>query len=197
MSTARARTYRGRYTVGGMRAPTGTGTRLTRALALGGSGTLVGAVAHVHAGASAHVGVTPVVGALLVLVLSWTATARRVTWPVIALLIGAGQLTTHVTLSAGSATAGHGHAAVLPSLSAPSAASTELPMLVLHGLAWALLTVVFTVGERALWRSVHRLLNGLPNAVPLPRHRQAVGEPSRVRSPLAHGRVLGRAPPVL
>ena len=167
--------------------------RVLRALVLTGAGVGLGAVAHSHAGA-VRLSAGSVLAVLGVLGLSWVATARRMTWPVIATILAVGQLLTHVALAAGHAGA-HDHGSSTMAL--PEVAPLDGRMVVVHTVAWVVLTLLFTVGERALWRSVTRLLT--PWTVPvLPvsgRHPLTLA-PVAPGSALAHRRVLGRAPPL-
>ena len=99
-----------------MRAPDRSGLRLLRAVVLAGSSTALGGLAHTRAGA-VEIGPGSVLALLAVLALSWVATARRVTWPVIALVLAGGQALTHLALTAGHAGGLHLHgsgAAALP-----------------------------------------------------------------------------------
>jgi hypothetical protein len=182
-----------------MRAPTGVGMRLLRASALAGASVGLGGVAHTHA-AVAELSARSAGAVALVLALSWVATARQVTWPVVALILGGGQGLTHVALSAGAGTGSHGHgggAVSLPADSASAMAPVDARMLLLHAGAWVALTVLFTVGERALWRSVQRLLT--PWSLPAPSHhrpRSVAIVPLLAVSALAHRSVRGRAPPL-
>lgn len=181
-----------------MRSPDRLGPRLGRAFTLAGSGIALGSVAHLEAGAAAHLGMPALVGAVLMLALAWSATARRVPWPVVALVLGAGQAVTHGALTIGGGAQGlggtHAHGSTV---SLPAAPGADARMLALHVAAWILLTWAFTLGERALWRSVERILAGMPRVwLPLPHPRVAVAGPAALTSALAHRTVLGRAPPL-
>lgn len=176
-----------------MHAPGRVWLRLLRALVLTGSGLALGGLAHTHA-APGRAGPALALAALAVLGLSWVATARQVRWSTMAVVLGAGQALTHAALSAGHVQAPHAHETSTVAL--PATAPVDGRMLLLHVGAWAALTLLFTVGERALWRSVARLLSPwtvpvLPVWGPQP-PAVALGAPG---SALAHRRVLGRAPP--
>jgi hypothetical protein len=179
-----------------MRAPDRLGPRLGRALVLGGSGVALGAMAHVEAGGAVRVAGPTLVATTFVLALAWFATARRVSWPVIALILGGGQVLTHIALTAGATVAGDAHVHGAPvALSAGPAFDSG--MLALHLVAWGVLTAGFTVGERWLWRTVERILRGLPRVwLPAPHPRAAVAAALTHGSTLARRTVLGRAPPV-
>lgn len=180
-----------------MRAPDRLGPRLGRAFVLSGSSIGLGSMAHLWAGGPGAVGAPVFGGAVLVLTLAWVATARQVSWSVIALVLGGGQVITHGALAMGTGMVGtdgaHTHGSA-PGLAAPAAADSR--MLTLHVIAWALLSWAFTVGERALWRSVARLVAAAPRLwSPLPLPRAAGTAPLTPSSVLAHGIVRGRAPP--
>lgn len=156
-------------------------------------------MAHLEAGAVAHLGVPALIGALLVLGLAWSATVRQVSWPVIALVLGAGQVVTHGALTIGTAAPGagvtHTHGSAVNLDVAPGAGWR---MLALHLAAWIVLTWAFTLGERTLWRALARTLAAVPRVwLPLPRPRVAVPGPAALTSVLAHRTVRGRAPPLL
>ena len=175
-----------------MRAPDRQGVRLLRSLVLTAAGTGLGALAHTQA-ADTEVGPGSVLAVLAVLGLSWVATARRVAWPVIALVLAAGQVLTHLALSAGHAGITHRHGSGAAAV--PAVEAMDGRMALLHLGTWVALTWVFTVGERALWRSVRHLVSPwsrprLPYAVP----GQLLVTPSP-GSTLAHTRTRGRAPP--
>ncbi|KAB7745994.1 hypothetical protein GA707_00145 [Nostocoides sp. F2B08] len=183
-----------------MHAPARLGPRLARALLLGGSGIALGSMAHLEAAGSGSgtMAAPALVGASLVLTLAWVATARRVSWPVIALVLAAGQVIIHSALVMGTGVPGvggsHTHGSG-PSLTASTTADPR--MLALHVTAWVLLTWAFTLGERALWRSVERLAAGVTRAwSPPPRPRSAGAAPVTPASVLAPGTIRGRAPPV-
>lgn len=173
--------------------------RLLRALVLTGSSVGLGGLAHIHAEASS-LGVGSALAIAGVLALSWVATARQVTWPVIALILAVGQVLTHLALVPRTGAVPHQHGAdpvSLPAVSLPAVAPVDGRMVLLHAGAWIALTILFTLGERALWRSVRRLVTpwSLP-AMPLPRPRLAVDASFSAPSALAHRRVQGRAPPL-
>ncbi|MCA1783698.1 MAG: hypothetical protein ABR500_00730 [Dermatophilaceae bacterium] len=177
-----------------MRAPNELGMRLLRALVLTGSGVGLGALAHTHAGA-AHLGSSSALVLVAVLALSWVATARRVTWPVIALILAGGQLLTHLSLTAGHGVGSHDHGSGAVFL--PEVAPVDGRMVLVHIGAWVVLTLLFTVGERALWRSVERIVTPWPVPVlPLLRPQPVAGAPVVTFSALAHVRIQGRAPPL-
>ena len=181
-----------------MRAPDRLGPRLGRALTLGGSGIVLGSMAHLEAGAAAHVGAPAVIGAVLVLALAWSATARQVSWPVVALVLGAGQVLTHAALGVGAVAPGAGPHAHGSAVSLAAAPGSDGRMLAAHLVAWAVLTWAFTLGERALWRSLTRIATGMPTMwSPLPRPHVGVWEPVALTSVLARRTVQGRAPPVV
>jgi hypothetical protein len=68
-------------------------------------------------------------------------------------------------------------------------------MVLLHASAWAGLTVLFTVGERALWRTVELLVAPWGAPLRLVRAGSLPAAPLRAGGTLAHRLVLGRAPP--
>ena len=201
------------YTVTIMRSPGSVGMRLVRTLLLAGSSVGLGSVAHQHAGDSS-IGAGAVVAVLAVVALSWGATARLVRWPVIAAILGGGQLLTHLALSSGHPTGGFGggaeiasssqalqaHSHLVPgSVTLTSSGGLDLHMLLMHALAWVVLTILFTVGERTLWRSVDRLLRPwrlLPPPAPAVAPRGSHLVLLVPVSALAHRRCLGRAPPL-
>jgi hypothetical protein len=179
-----------------MRAPDRLGPRLGRALVLGGSGAALGAMAHVEAGGAVRVAGPTLVATTFVLALAWFATARRVSWPVIALILGGGQVLTHVALTAGATVATDAHVHGAP-LALPTGPASGSGMLALHLVAWGLLTAAFTVGEGWLWRTVERILRGLPRVrLPVPHAGAGVAALLTHGSALARRTVLGRAPPV-
>lgn len=176
-----------------MRAPAGVGMRLLRALVLTGSSVGLGWLAHSHAGAT-QVSAGSVLAIAGMLALSWVATARQVTWPVIALILAGGQALTHIALATGH---GGSHDHTTGAVSLPAVVPVDGRMILLHTGAWVALTLLFTVGERALWRSVERL--GTPWALPVllvPRPRLVAVAPLAAVSTLSHRRVRGRAPPL-
>ena len=175
-----------------MRAPDRVKMRLVRALVLTGAGVSLGTLAHLHA-APVRLGAGTLVAVAGVLALSWVATARRVTWPVIALVLALGQALTHLALGSGHGT-GHAHGAEAVAL--PALERREGRMVLLHAAAWVGLTVLFTVGERALWRSVELLVTPWPGPPRLVRARSLPAVTRSVRVSLAHRLVLGRAPPL-
>lgn len=177
-----------------MSAPDRTGIRLLRSLVLTGSSVGLGALAHADTGAT-QVAVGSSLALLVVLALSWAATARRVTWPVIALILAGGQALTHGALSAGPVHGSHAHGAGEVPL--PTVTPMDGRMVLAHLVAWAALTLLFTRGERALWRSVRRLVTPWPAPLlPLPRPRRLVAAAALAPvCTLAHRRVRGRAPP--
>lgn len=181
------------YTVWGMRAPDRVGLRVLRALVLTGSSLALGGLAHAQA-APVRPGPAIALAAFAVLGLSWVATARQVRWSVIALVLGLGQALTHAALAAEHVQAPHAHGTGAVML--PAGAPVDGRMVLLHVGAWAALTLIFTVGERALWRSVQWLLcPWSPPRLPLPRPRALPATPLTPASTLAHRRVRGRAPP--
>lgn len=177
-----------------MRAPDRSGLRLLRAVVLAGSSTALGGMAHTRAGA-VEIGAGSVLALLAVLALSWVATARRVTWPVIALVLAGGQALTHLALAAGHAGRPHLHGSGAAAL--PVVEPADGRMAALHLGAWVALTWVFTVGERALWRTVRRLVTpwSLP-LLPLPQPRPLVSAPLSLGGGLSHPRARDRAPPL-
>lgn len=168
--------------------------RSLRAVVLAGSSVLLGALAHSNAEAS-QVGPGSVLAFSSVLALSWVATARQVTWPVIALILAGGQALTHAALAAGHAGGSHAHDTGAVGL--PVVAPVDGRMIALHAGAWLVLTLLFTVGERALWRSVDRLCTPwVVPVTPLPRPRLVAFAPREAVPALAHHQVRGRAPPL-
>lgn len=206
-------TYTRGYTVEIMRPPDSVGMRLVRTLLLAGSSVGLGSVAHQHAGDSS-IGPGAVIAAVAVVALSWGATVRQVRWPVIAAILGGGQLLTHLALSSGHTTGGFGggagissssgealeaHHLVPGSVGLAAGGGLDLRMLLMHTGAGVILTILFTVGERALWRSVDRLLRPwrlLPPLAPaVAPHSSHLVRPVPL-SALAHRRCLGRDPPL-
>lgn len=176
--------------------------RVLRALVLAGSSLALGTLAHDHAGAAATFGPGSIAAALVVLALSWVATARRVPWPLIAVILGVGQLLTHLALSAGhvghaahGGPGGHAHHGA-PLTLPPVADHSDLRMFLMHAGASVVLTILFTVGEKALWQTVDRLLvTWAVPVLPLPRPRLVPAVVATPLDTLAHRRVRGRAPP--
>lgn len=215
--------------------PSRGGPRLVRALALAGSGIAVGWLAHTGADGAVHLSPASALLLLGVLALAWMATLRPVPLPVIAGILGSGQVLTHLALSAGhgpvappravldalAATAAsplpvshhghHGHhGAVLlggaqpgvePTASPAAGGAITLPveprMIAFHLLATVALTLLFTVGERALWRTIERLVPrwSLP-VLPAPFRAPVPAVLGLAPTGLAHRRVRERAPPV-
>ena len=181
--------------------PSRPGPRLLRALVLAGSGVALGSLAHVQGHGTASVTAASVLLTLFIVAVSWAATAQQVTWTRMAGILGCGQVLTHLGLSAGHdptavSMTGHLHHPGTLHLPAVDAATPDLRMLVAHVLAWAVLTALFTAGERALWRWLDRLLASWP-APTLPALARVLpaGGIESPTGPLAHRLVLGRAPP--
>ena len=176
--------------------------RVLRALVLAGSSLGLGTLAHDHAGAAATLGPGSIAAALVVLALSWVATARRVPWLLIAVILGVGQLLTHLALSAGhvgpaahGASGGHAHHGATLTLP-PVADHSDTRMFLMHAGASVVLTILFTVGEKALWQTVDRLLvTWAVPVLPLPQPRLVPAAVATPRDTLAHRRACGRAPP--
>lgn len=195
------------YTLGGMFAPASAWTRVARALVLTGATVAGGALAHTRDGVPA-LRLSAVLAVLAVFSLAWVAAARQVRWPVIALVLAAGQFLTHTALAHSAApppssgAGAHHHSSrtgvEIGSIGATSGAhALESRMLLLHLGAWILVTLLFTVGERALWRSLDGLLTAWPRAVvPWSAPRLLVPAVVGTAAPLAHRTVLGRAPPL-
>src|SRR5690606_38697046 len=166
-------------------------------LVLAGSSVGLGGVAHDHAGSGALIGPGSMAAFAFVVALSFMATARRVTWPLVAAILGIGQLLTHVALSAGHLGAGHVHHGGQPLALPEATAGTDTRMLVLHAGAWVILTILFTVGEKALWRSVERLVpTWTVPALPAPAPRFVAGAAPLPAWMPPLRRPPGRAPPL-
>lgn len=199
-------------------APNRPALRVLRATVLTGASVGTGTIAHVHAGSAVPLRPTSLIAAAMILALAWVAAAEQVRWPLIAIILGGGQALTHIALSAGGGHQVHGmHSMPAPGHHLLSAQGTighqhaggpgtgsgmailgpiDLSMLSVHVGAWLLLTVLFTIGERALWRWVRRLVPNweLPT-VPAPTPRPGIPVAVWPWTTLHHVPSLGRAPP--